>query len=124
MDYFYRTVEAAQKQAQNLSLQVSQSAKGISEQISTHTKSLAEQAASASSSAAEQAGQRWKDLNIQEALQLKNFQSNRPSSAENGTSFPRSMLLGMNAPSSNLGQKSHWVRLLNLLTLAPDCCLW
>ena len=87
MDYFYKTVEAAQKRAQTLSQQASESAKGFAEQVSTHTKTLAEQAANASSIAAEQAGQKWKELKIQDTLPLGAFDVARQGSSDAGVVF-------------------------------------
>jgi len=83
MDFFYRNLEAAQEQALSLSRTASTSAKGFAEQLTEHTKTLADQAATASSAAAEQASQRWKDINIQEALQLKSLHTS--SQAQKGT---------------------------------------
>jgi len=77
MDFFYRNLEAAQEQARSLSITASNSAKGFAEQLSEHTKILAEQAATVSSVAAEQASQRWKDINLQETLQLKALQGDK-----------------------------------------------
>jgi len=85
MDFFYRNLEAAQEQARSLSITASNSAKGFAEQLSEHTKILAEQAATVSSVAAEQASQRWKDINLQETLQLKALQG-AASQAGPGTS--------------------------------------
>ena len=75
MDFFFRNLEAAQEQARTLTITASQSARGFAEQVSEHTKTIAEQATTVSSAAAEQASQRWKELNLQEALQLRALQS-------------------------------------------------
>lgn len=83
MDFFLKNFEAAQQQAKSLTASASQSAKGLAEQFSEHTRSFAEQAAVVSSAAAEQASQRWKGLNIQDALQLKALQQKASQEAGN-----------------------------------------
>lgn len=74
MDFFYRSLEAAQEQAKTLTISASNSAKGIAETLTEHTKSLAEQAGTVSSQAAEQASQTWKGINLQDSLPFRTLQ--------------------------------------------------
>lgn len=93
MDFFFRNIEAAQQQARNLTISAGNSARGLAEQLSEHTKTFAEQAATVSTQAAEQASQRWKGINLQETLQLKNLQRDGTANAGRITGSKDGVLL-------------------------------
>lgn len=69
MNFFYKTFESAQEYTRQAAATASTSAQELAQQVSSRTATLATQAGQASSAAAEQATERFRGLQLTEALQ-------------------------------------------------------